>query len=110
MEARLPPHELGPSRPKVTRAAAQSASQRWPSVPTAEEEINDFLQTTQLISSASDWKFNPAAFCLQFKPKKPRVIRNWPSDYLITVCVLGLQHFSSLVRPLTLPSVPSPLS
>lgn len=97
---------------KSSALLPQSASQRWPSVPTADDEINYslFLQTTQLISSASHWKFNPAGLCLQFKPKKTQVIRNWPSDNLITVCILGLQRFSSLVRPLRLPSVHSPLS
>lgn len=107
-----PQPELGPSWPKVISAAAPKPSQSWPSVPTAHDEINYFLflQTTQLISSASDWKFNPAGSCLQFQPKKPQVIRNWPSDYLITVCVLGLEHFFSLVRPLPLPSVQRPLS
>lgn len=90
----------------------QRTSQRWPSVPTADDETNYFLflQTTRLISSASDWKSNPAGSWVQFKPKTPQVKSNWPSHYLITVCVLRLQHFLSLVRPLPLPSVPSPFS
>lgn len=115
MTARLPwshvCHRVNLALPgqKSSVLLPQSTSQRWPSVPTADDEINYFLflQTTHLISSASDWKFNPAGSCLQFKPKKPQVISNWPSDYLITVYVLRLQHFFSLVRPLTLPSVQS---
>lgn len=78
------------------------------SVPTAEAEIYDFLsmQTAHLMSSASDWIFNPPGSWIQFKNK---VLSNWPirlSNHILRPMTTAMFQFG---QPSYAPQYPNPI-